>query len=118
MTQTQQAETEGTGKPQENPVDRAAYDFSTEMPRFKELLGQVSQKGAVRVLKMLVAYPLETTTFQHPAESELFALGNHLLACKSLMIAHTLAEVEEKKRLAEEGQKGETDGKEQQEKVD
>jgi hypothetical protein len=85
--------------------------FALYGPQLMALTDKLSNRQLKRLLKYLVMYPLEDIklNMKNPVEVEAFKIADRLVTSKYLMILGAAFEDEEKKRLAKEQLKKDSD---------
>lgn len=101
----------------QNPEDIAAHHFKEFLPMFERLVDKLSVRQTKRLVKSLVAYPLEDKNHIHRKGDEIEALklGEALMQSKYIMFMTQLYKLseEEMKKQSEQSsseEKGDTNG--------
>jgi hypothetical protein len=79
-------------------LDTYAGQFSIYGPVFDRHINALNKKGLVRLLKLLVKYPLEEGHLKPlgKVERDAFNIGDKLLVSKYVMLIHSFAEMSKK----------------------
>lgn len=88
---------------EQTTLDKAAYDFKTNLDSGKSRTERMSRKGLVRVFKAVLEFPLgdKTPKFVDTSESELFILSINTLVAKNKMLTEVVREQADKLKQAE-----------------
>lgn len=87
-------------------LDTYAGFFQVYGPVFARLIEQLGKKSLIRVMNLLIKYPIEEEHLKpmNKVEKDLFRIGHELLISKYMLILHTagekIAEDEAKAKLA------------------
>lgn len=90
--------------PQAQQMEFNAKFFKMYNMYFTNLIDGLPKKSAARVIKRLIAYPLETSdlTWTSKQEEDAFLIGNQLLEVKYLMFKYVMNEQIQKEGQAKE----------------